>query len=293
MDISHDFTIEKIQTEFVQIIEMYDEIQNTRIEIRQKLVQLKDIYTCLIKNNNKQKFLFCLDAFYFQYKVLNIEIDNLSRLLSLINNRMYGDYYKLYNIMLTNAASYICVDSSHCSDAANILVSTDPQVSTDDPLIRVDEPQVSTADPSKIYPIYKDLEPFREYSIIDTQSLHSDIVKIVNQIFAFYTKKSDEIRDYNINKIGISIDSFINTLEYDNNLINEQLQLYINYITFFHKTQTEYLFKLLNKILLFQCEINETLLSNTDATDGDDLDNVPAKKCVLFTIDDFSSINDV
>jgi hypothetical protein len=263
MNITHTFTIEKLQTEFSEIINLYEEIQNQRIEIQEKLGQVKEIYNELIKNNNKKIFLFCLDAFYFQYKVLNIEMDNLNRFTVLINNRMYGDYYKLYTIMITKAAQYIYTDCS----GLDIPVDSTKHIYS----IKVISP-------------YNDLEPFHEYPIAETQLLHQDIIIIIEKIFEYYTKKNQEIHDYNMNKIGISIDSFINTLEYDNNLIQEQLQLYVNYISFFHKMQIEYLDKLVNKIVAFHSEIDENLLSNNPNTDLDQNEN---SKYTIFSINDF------
>lgn len=268
MNITHTFTIEKLQTEFSEIIHLYEEIQNQRIKIQEKLGQVKEIYNELIKNNNKKIFLFCLDAFYFQYKVLNIEMDNLNRFTSLINNRMYGDYYKLYTIMITKASQYICTD---CSDLD--LASSSNQVDSTNPICL-----------TKIIRPYNDLEPFHEYPIVDTQSLHQDIIIIIEKIFEYYTKKENEIHDYNMNKIGISIDSFINTLEYDNNLIQEQIQLYVNYISFFHKMQIEYLAKLVNKIVAFHSEIDEDMLSNNPNTD---LDQNDYGEYTIFSIKDF------
>ena len=250
MDITHEFTNEKILLEYTQINEIYNQIIAIRDEIQPKLVKIKDVYNILIKNNNKKIFLFCLDTFYFQFKVLNIEIDNINRFISLINNRMYADYYKLYNMMITAYKQYV---------------------------IQIE--------PAKIYSEYKELEPFHEYPIDDIHSLHSDILKVINQIFDFYTQKMMEICEYNKNKIGISIDSFINTLEYDNNLVNEQIQLHINYLLFFHKTQHEYLYKLLNKITILNNEIDEYILSNNTSLE-DTLTNAFTKEQVFFTIID-------
>ena len=284
MNITHTFTIEKLQTEFSEIIHLYEEIQNQRIEIQGKLGQVKEIYNELIKNNNKKIFLFCLDAFYFQYKVLNIEMDNLNRFTTLINNRMYGDYYKLYTIMITKAAQYICTDCSGLD-----LTGSSKQVNSAGSSKQVDSAgsskQVDSTNPissTNIISPYNDLEPFHEYPIADTQLLHQDIIIVIEKIFEYYTKKEKEIHDYNMNKIGISIDSFINTLEYDNNLIQEQLQLYVNYISFFHKIHIEYLAKLVNKIVAFHSEIDEDMLSNNPNTDLD-------QNCeyTVFTIKDF------
>ena len=247
---THQFTIEKLQLEFQELNQIYTEIHQIRTQTQEKLKFLNTVYLDLIKINNKKNALFCLDTFYFQYKVLLIEIDNLSRYISLINNRMYGDYYKLYHIIISqlNPEHTQCIDN----------------------------------DSSKKYTGYRDLEPFHEYPILDTQNIHKDIIQNINHIHSVYSSKSDKIQEYNTNKIGLSIDSFINTLEYENNLIDEQIQLYINYVSFFHKTHIEYLYKLLTKIKDFQNEVNENTLSNNDSCQDSQ-----TQEFTIFTIQDF------
>ena len=106
MSIIHNFTISKLVSEFQDIMVLYDNLQSQCLDLKHKLANLKDVYTELIKNNNKRLFLFCLDSFYFQYKVLNIEMENITKYMSLINNRMYGDYYKLYNIIILQSEQF-------------------------------------------------------------------------------------------------------------------------------------------------------------------------------------------
>ena len=145
MNYLHNANIEKINREFHQILHVRDEIQQKHGEIQEKLGQLKEIHNGLIKNNNKKIFLFCLDSFYFHYKVLMIEMENLGKYISLINNRMYGDFYKLYNMILMQTTSN----------------------------------QLTSASESKKYQVYKDLEPYREYNSQDTVNLHQDIMAIM------------------------------------------------------------------------------------------------------------------
>jgi hypothetical protein len=56
-------------------------------------------------------------------------------------------------------------------------------------------------------------------------------------------------------RVGTSITSFMQTLEYENVLVREQITIYVNYLAFFHNSQREYLDKLLLKIQTFQKEI--------------------------------------
>ena len=55
----------------------------------------------MTKKNTKKMYLFCLDTFFFQFKTYSIEMENLDKHRTLLNNRMYCDYYKLYNIITT------------------------------------------------------------------------------------------------------------------------------------------------------------------------------------------------
>ena len=226
------FNVEKSQLDFQNILHYQSEIVNKTSHLAEKLEEFKSVYTNLVKYNSKKIFLFCLDSFYFQYKTLNIEMDNLSRYVSLINNRMYGDYYKLYNIIIMQM-------SESYSEIRELSVDF------------------------KKYTIYKDLEPFQEYNIEETQKLHQDILKAIQILYNVYTNKENKVRDYAINThVGMSIHSFLHTLEYENTLLREQISLYVNYVHFFHSTHLSFLKKLFCKIDTFQHEIEDDIMSH-------------------------------
>lgn len=233
MSFLQKFNIDSLRTEFDSILQLFQEIQNKKTEIIHKLDNLKEIYNKLIKENNKKIFLFCLDSFYFQYKTLNIELDNILRFIALINNRMYGDYYKLYNII--------------------ILQCTQLNIDTRD--VAVD---------AKKYQPYRDLEQFHEYDLEQIIILHKDILGIITQLLVYSVAKEQKINTYTgDNNIGISILNFINTLEYENTLLREQVTLYVNYVGFFHNSHTAYLQKLNHKIQQFYTEIEDDIINNS------------------------------
>lgn len=226
------FDIEKLKSEFQGILQTYHEIIKKRKTLAVKLSELKTTYQDLVKHNTKKIFLFCLDSFYFQYKTLILEMDHLSRSVASINNRMYGDYYKLYHIILVQLS-----ESNH--DLRTI-----------------------ETDHNKYTP-YKDLEPFHEYKMSDIISIHSDILKLMNYLYTHFIKKSQTIVDYNNTaRGGISITSFLHTLEYENTLVREQIGLYTSYIGFFHASQKKYLSKLFSKVQEFYTEIEDDILAN-------------------------------
>jgi len=115
----------------------------------------------------------------------------------------------------------------------------------------------------KKYTPYKDLEPFHEYKLSDIIQLHADIIRVINCLYATFTSKEQNIHGYSDTAhVGISITSFLQTLEYENTLLREQIGLYVNYVTFFHASQNGYLTKLYQRIEAFQREIEEDILSN-------------------------------
>ena len=287
MQSKYNTKFKKLQSEFTQIETIYQELLTMKSDIQSKLLRVKEIYNNLISSNNKKRFVFCLDTFFFQYKTLTIGMENLNRYISLINNRMYSDYYKLYNIIMLDPLSIqeSCKNTGKesvlDSSLNNIIIEIIPL--------------------PKKYPIYQDLELFMEYPLSDTLSIHGTIIDNIKHIFEYYFKKSEEIQDYDTNQIGISIDNFIYTLKYDNTLILEQLNLYIGYLTFFHKTQTGFLVSLLHKIKLFQIEIDENLhstnqdngsaapMSEDQSTQGQSTQG--QSNHVIFEIDDFETLN--
>ena len=230
MSLLQKFNIDQLAVGFAAIIQLFDEIQIRKTEITEKLNYLKEIYNKLIKENNKKIFLFCLDSFYFQYKVLTIEMDNINRFVSLINNRMYGDYYKLYHIIILQCGQF-----------------------------NIDTREIS-AD-SKKYPNYRDLEPFHEYDLEHIVGLHGDILTVLTQLFVHYSNKEQSITGYNDT-------ANVHTLEYENTLLREQVSLYVGYVAFFHNSHSAYLTKLSSKIHVFYREIEDDILNNNSKMTG-------------------------
>lgn len=227
----HNMHIEKLKTNFDNIISLKTEIARTKVQVSEKLQHLKDIYGELLKSNSKKIFLFCLDSFYFQYKTFAIEMDNIDRFRVLMNNRMYCDYYKLYNIVVNTIR-----ENSEITLAENEV---------------------------KTFPPYKDLEPFQEYKIEDIKDIHEHILMFINKLHSFSSSKKYNIDHYNEkHRIGFSISNFINTLEYENRLTNEQIALYINYLSFFHISQKKQVQRLYSRINDFHKEINDNINVN-------------------------------
>jgi hypothetical protein len=211
---------------------MCKDIYGKKEELNNKLAILKVNYNELIKTNNKKIFLFCLDSFYYQYKIYSIEMENISKFITILNNRMYGDYYKLYNIILLQL-------KEKNADFAEV-VNAKKQI------------------------VYKDLEPMIEYNIETIEEIHNDILQVIENFHNYCLEKERKITEYNERPMyGFSITSFINTLEYENSVMREQITLYCNYIHFFHNIQRDNFARLYVKIINFQSDIDENMQKTT------------------------------
>ena len=240
---NHAFEINKLKMSFQNIMHSVDEINKIKLHAHQKLNRLRDAYFKLIENNSKKVFLFCLDSFYFQYKSFQLEYDNLEQTLSFINNRMYCDYYKLYNMMIESCKKHNFDESDNYE--------------------------------LRQYIQYKDLEPFLEYRIEDIKDIHSNILHVITILYEQYSTRHNSITHYNdTHKIGFSISNFINTLQYENSILKEQVVLYTNYMAFFHISQGKYLKRMYAKIENFYTEVESNIKSNVNFS-IDDINESP------------------
>ena len=221
-----ELEIQRLTTDFINLKDIIGKIIETKIVIKQKLARLKEIHADLIKDNSTKKiFLICLESFHFQYKVMNVETDNMHRSFALLTNRAYCDFFNLYLMLHKVFEEY--------------------------------EIEVPTA---QQHPAYKDLEPFFMYKLNDISLVHANSIELINILILKYKEKESLVSKYiSKSKSGIRIANFINTLEYENKVLKEKIELYTNYCDFFQNSQFKYLNKLYLKIKLLQDEINDDI----------------------------------
>jgi hypothetical protein len=229
MSYSHTSELTKLQSNFQNIWILKDEIIKTKQIISAKLAHLKTAYGELTKKTAKKMYLFCLDTFFFQYKTYSIEMENLDKHRVLLNNRMYCDYYKLY-----------------------VLITTYLKENAEE--LDIDQVDMRTFTP------YKDLEPYHEYNLDDIKVLHATILGFIKHLQFRYDTNEYNIRNYNTkNRAGFSVSNFLNTMEFENLLVKQQISLYLNYIAFFHISQQKQLKRLLTKLQEFDSDIEANL----------------------------------
>ena len=225
----HLFHIESLKGAFQNNIQTLCSVLEKHNFVQLKLKELKQNYDTMVQNNKKKIFLFCLDSYYFQYKTLLLETENIDKYISMIKNRMYGDYYKLFSIIVTEMS----------------------------PLMKLEE---FVTKQQKYIP-YKEIEPYFEYPQNDLLELHQDILKLLNVLYKEYLQKEKKTIENNKSG-GLYVENFIQTLNYENNTFKEKILLYVGYLQFYHKLQEKYLSGLFRRVDLFYKEIEENIIVN-------------------------------
>jgi len=227
-----DKRINDLKIDFTKVVDLKNENIKMFDTLDIKIKNLKSIYSEFIKNNKQHLFIFGLDSFHFQGKLIDIEHDDMKRLYYAITNRIYCEYFKLYKIVVDYITDTVYDDKKMLD------------------LIKV----------NNNYPVYKDLEPFKHYDFEIIQSVHETIIGLLLAIHNYLLHKEHDLKLHQEkNATGLNIDNFIQTFNFNNLVLREKLTLFIAYIEFFHKLHTKYFKRFTTKMQLFISQINHDI----------------------------------
>jgi len=83
---------------------------------------------------------------------------------------------------------------------------------------------------------------------------------LVNSIFSNIDLKENELSNYQgKRKIGLNIDNFVASFNFDIIMIREKVSLFLTYVEFFHKLHTKYLKRFSHKIQLMYTHVNNDI----------------------------------
>ena len=81
--------ISKLKVDFNNITVIRNNVKSVFDILQLRIHKLKLFYSEFIKNNKNKLFVFGLDSFHFQSKLIDVEYDDMKRLFLAINNRIY------------------------------------------------------------------------------------------------------------------------------------------------------------------------------------------------------------
>jgi len=221
--------MESLKTNFILLKNTRENIINLLQNLELRVSHLKQIYNELIQENYDSN-ISTLDTFYFQTKLIKIELENNNRLFNIIDNRIYGNYYKLYK----SITKYIF---THYKDHKIIKLCNE-----------------------KSYPIYNDLDNLISYDFNCTIEIYENILNIIEQLHEDLSKKSQYLKIEQCKKNrGLNIDNLLNNLKYNNSVLSEQIILFENYSNVYNTFHLKYLSRFNIKVKLFYGQVTSDI----------------------------------
>jgi hypothetical protein len=245
----NDEKISQIKTNFNAIKELRINVMSCFNALETKQLKLKKTTTEFITNNQHNLFIFGLDSFQFQSKLIDYEYADMKKYYFALNNRMYCEYYKLYKLVLSYAEEII--GSNHT---------------------------ITTLKANNIFPVYKDLEPFKQYDFEMISELHKTILVLLNDLHEHIIEKETKLKTFVAKQqTGLNINNFVNTYDYDIAMIRQKRTLYISYLEFFHNIHTKHFKRFSKKMKLMNDYLDEDIqfdegmyVDSTPSFDTDD-----------------------
>lgn len=213
---------------FMTIIKIRSDIK-TRIEDIEKIKHsIKQNYIECIEKESKN--YFGLDSVHFQNKLIELEFANMLKLYNYIDNRIYGDYYKLFFMM-----------NDYLSDK----------------LLQEQCASIKELKKKSLYPVYKDLDSFKSYDFDTINNIHQDVISIVKKVYEIHGENEEKIKTRQESLYyGINLDNYIINQQHLNQELLMTNNLHRNYICVYHKLHDNILDNFLEKVELFFEQIN-------------------------------------
>jgi hypothetical protein len=225
--------LNKIKHNFVKIKDIRLAVMNIFSTLEVKINKLKGLTNDFIQHNHDTLFVFGLDSFKFQSKMIDIEYIDMQKYFSALNNRMYCEYYKLYKIV----SEYIEQNIGIAQNKTFEMIKSNSK-----------------------FPIYKDLEPYKQYNFETIEEVHKTIISLLTTIHEYIVLKEAELDAFKMKQYsGFNINNFVNTFDFNIIIVKQKLTLFMSYLEFFHNIHTKHFKRFSKKMKLMDDHINDDI----------------------------------
>ena len=241
-----DDKIQLVKYNFNKIKEIRIHVMNCFNALENKLTKLKNTTNDFVKNNKHDIFFFGLDSFQFQGKLIDYEYTDMKKFYFALNNRMYCEYYKLFKIILNYTEE---------------IVGTNKNIE----MLKV----------NNIFPVYKDLEPLKQYNFETIEELHKTIIVLLNDINEHIISKEHQLHLFQLKQqSGLNINNFVNTFDFDVIMIKQKCLLYLSYLEFFHNIHTKHFKRFSKKMKLMNDYLDEDITFDENIIQSNEDDSI-------------------
>jgi hypothetical protein len=226
-----DEDIQFIKISFNKIKDIRTQVMLVFHALEIKLTKLKITTNEFIRANKDNIFIFGLDSFQFQCKLIDYEYSDMQKFYFALNNRMYCEYYKLYKLILNYTEETIGTNKN-----------------------------IEMLKSQNVFPIYKDLEPFKQYNFETIEEIHKTIINLLNNLNDHIIAKELQLHLFHLKqKSGLNINNFVNTFDFDIIVIKQKCLLYLSYLDFLHNIHTKHFKRFSRKMKLMNDYLDEDI----------------------------------
>ena len=214
--------IRHIEDEYEQSVQIQDDVHKVFNSIKHKITRMNKLYKNIVKKNSNKLFLFGIDSFQFQFKLIQEDFKHDTNKYHLLNNRVYHNYYKLYRIII---------------DFINEYNKN-----------KLDKIKYTT---NNSYPKYNHINIYKNYDNKLNAQLFREICNLIRLLNDHLKLNQSKITSYyKTQNLGVDIDNFIYTIEFENNNLEEKIDLILKYLEYFLNIHKKYYDKFIKNITL-------------------------------------------
>lgn len=207
---------------FSEIISKDNTISSLLETINETKKALKNEYGAIVKKYNSSEYLFGLDTFNFQTKLVDNEFEHLKSYYNLISNRIYLDYFKVIKLVVQSFK-----ETTRNNESKNLNYK------------------------------YDYLDIYKPYKMEEISIIFNHIISILEESHHHLDEESKKQSNYASRlQDGFEINNFITYYNYKNQTNKKNIELYINYLNFFIKLHNKYLDRLYFKLNLMYHQLN-------------------------------------
>jgi hypothetical protein len=228
--------LNNINSEFEEIKNIDSNVKNIFNSLNGKINIFKTIYKSYLKDKNENILLFGLDTLHYQTFLLEFECNSLINMYKLITNKLYCQYYKLLKLIINYIDNLKEFKEVH-NDFVNYILNKKGN-----------------------YPLYNDLELFKDYDFTVIEKLQFDIYDIIKNLILFSNNKEIILKkDEEKSNNGLNIGIFVNAIQFDISIVKQNIELYKGYLKIFNNYHRQYYSRLYIRLLILNGQINSDI----------------------------------
>lgn len=233
-------SIDHVQNDFQELKNKINHIDQIFEKVYYKTNKLKKTYSEFI-SRNKHLDSFGIDSLHFQSKLIECDNKHIENKYILICNKVYGEYYTLFKMISKFVNEHM--DNKRIKDICNVAHK---------------------------YPVYKKLEPYKKYTIDSIDDIHHVIIQTIIEMNNVLQIKENELKmDQQKSVKGLNIGNFVNRFKHENQYLDSQIKLYINYLDVFHDYHNKYLERVVGELKYLYSQMEQELTFDEDDDDED------------------------